>query len=116
MEIKIARDFINWKATGNKLRRLRSDNPHLRRYVCSSLKHDSDKCKGDGNCVNCPDEDIDWNISMPELGEVFGVSGDVILNWETKEQPVPVEDLLFYCKIAQVKLEDIIVFQIAKNK
>lgn len=115
MKIIIDRDFINWKATGYKLRRLRCDNPHLRRYVCSTLRHGTDICGGNGDCENCLDEDMDWSISMPELGSVFGVSGDVILNWETREQPVPLEELMFYCKIAQVKLEDIIVLQLPKK-
>lgn len=109
--MKIDRNFIDWEATGNKLFRLRSDNPHLRRMVCSALKRNTDKCNGNGDCEHCTDRYIDKNISRPELAAVFGVSESVINNWETGRTPIGIEDLLFYCKIAQVKLEDILVFQ-----
>lgn len=112
--MKIVRSFIDWEATGNKLYRLRSDNAHLRRLVCSALKRDTDKCNGNGDCENCTDRHIDKNISRPELAAVFGVGESVINNWETGRTPIGIEDLLFYCQIAQVKLDDILVFQGAK--
>ncbi len=108
--MKIVRSFIDWEATGNKLFRLRSDNPHLRKYVCSVLKKDTDKCKGDGNCENCKDMYVDKSISRPELAEVFGVGESVINNWETGRTQIGIEDLLFYCQIAQVEIEDILIF------
>lgn len=114
--MKIIRNFVDWEATGNKLYRLRSDNAHLRKYVCSMLKSDTDKCNGNGDCVNCTDKYIDKNISRPELSAVFGVSENVINNWETGRTHIGIEDLLFYCHIAQVKLEDILVFQSTEKK
>ncbi len=108
--MKINRKFINWEETGIKLFRLRSDNAHLRKYVCSALKRDTDKCNGDGNCVNCTDRYIDRSISRPELAMVFGVSESVINNWEMGRTQIGIEDLLFYCQIAQVELADILVF------
>ena len=109
--MNIIRNFIDWEATGNKLYRLRSDNAHLRKLVCSALKKDTDKCNGDGNCEKCSDRYIDKHISRPELAAVFGVSESVINNWETGRTPIGIEDLLFYCQIAQVELENILVFQ-----
>lgn len=109
--MKIFRRLIDWEATGNKLFRLRSDNPHLRKYVCSEVKKDTEKCNGDGDCENCTDRHIDKNISRPELAAVFRVSDSVINNWETGRTQIGIEDLLFYCQIAQVKLEDILVFR-----
>lgn len=114
--MKIARNFIDWNATGNRLYRLRSDNPHLRRYVCSAIKRDTDKCNGDGACEKCSDRYMDRSISRPELALVFGVSESVINNWEMGRTQIGIEDLLFYCQIAQVKLEDILVFQVQTAK
>ncbi len=113
--MKIVRSFIDWESTGNKLYRLRSDNPHLRKFVCSAIKKDTEKCDGDGNCEICTDRHMDRSISRPELAAVFGVSDSVINNWETGRTQIGIEDLLFYCRIAQVGLEDIIVFQDAKT-
>lgn len=89
---------------------LRISNINLRRNVCNHFKYEK-SCKGKNrDCNNCSVEKMDKVISAQELGEMFGVSGDVIYNWEAG-QPVPVEDLLFYCKIAQVELKDIIIFK-----
>lgn len=109
--MKVVRNFIDWEATGNKLYRLRSDNPNLRKTVCSLLKRDTDQCNGDGNCDHCTDRYIDKNISRPELAAVFGVSESVINNWETGRTKIGIEDLLFYCRLAQVGFEDILVYQ-----
>ncbi len=109
--MKIQRKFIDWEATGNKLFRLRSDNAHLRKFVCSALKRNTDKCNNQsGNCDACEDRYVDKSISRPELAEVFGVSESVINNWETGRTEVGIENLLFYCQIAQVTLDDILVF------
>lgn len=109
MEIK--RKFIDWEATGNKLFRLRSDNSCLRKYVCSVLKRNTEKCNNQsGDCATCEDRYIDKSISRPELAEVFGESESVIYNWESGKTPVGIENLLFYCQIAEVTLEDILVF------
>lgn len=109
--MKIVRKFIDWDATGNRLFRLRSDNVHLRRYVCSVLKKDTEKCNSKtGNCEACDDKYMDKSISRPELAKVFGVSESVINNWETGRTEVGIENLLFYCQIAGVTLDDILVF------
>ena len=110
--MNIARDFIDWKATGYRLQRLRDDNETLRRFVCGALYMDSDKCRsGKGDCANCRESEMDREISRSELAEVFGVTESVIFNWETGRTPLPVEELLFYCKITGVRLEDILVIQ-----
>jgi hypothetical protein len=107
----IQRQYIDWAQTGNKLFRLRSDNPNLRRYVCSVNKKDSDACNWQGNCDDCNDTAMDRNISRPELAHAFNVNEGVIYNWENARSIIGIEDLLFYCQIAQVRLEDILVFQ-----
>lgn len=110
--MKVIRKFIDWEATGNKLFRLRSDNANLRRFVCSALRKESDRCNSDfGNCENCTDKYMDRSISRPELAEVFGVSESVINNWESGRTEIGIEDLLFYCQLANVELDDILVFQ-----
>lgn len=110
--MKTVRKFIDWEATGNKLFRLRSDNANLRRYVCSMLKKSTFKCNNNtGNCYACDDRYMDKSISRPELAAVFGVGESVINNWESGKTPVGVEDLLFYCQIAQVKMDEILVFK-----
>ena len=108
----VKREFIDWEATGNSLFRLRSDNSCLRRYVCSVIKKDTDSCNNPyGDCDTCVDRYVDKSISRSELAKVFGVSESVINNWESGRTEVGIEDLLLYCRIAQVKLEDILVFQ-----
>lgn len=110
--MRVIRNFIDWEATGNKLYRLRSDNPNLRRFVCSALRKENGSCNnGSGDCENCTDKYMDKNISRPELSEVFGVSDSVINNWESGRTEIGIEDVLFYCQIANVKLEDILVFR-----
>lgn len=103
---------MDWEATGNRLYRLRSDNATLRRFVCGALKKDTEKCKSKtGDCASCTDKYMDKNISRAELAEVFGVSESVINNWECGRTEIGVEDLLFYCQIANVTLNDILVFR-----
>ena len=110
--MKIIRKFVDWQATGNKLYRLRSDNEHLRRFVCSALRKGSDKCNNvRDDCDNCTNEHMDKNISRMELAEVFGVTDSVINNWESGRTEVGIEDLLFYCQIARVTLDDILVYR-----
>ena len=110
--MKIVRKFIDWEATGNKLFRLRSDNQHLRRFVCSALRKNTERCNNDSyDCESCTDKHMDKNISRPELAAIFGVSDSVINNWESGRTEVGIEDLLFYCQIAHVTLEDILVYR-----
>ncbi len=101
---------INWQKTGKNLFLLRDDNINLRRFVCHSLKFDSDKCLGGGDCANCSPADMDNRISRQELADVFCVSESVVVNWESGRTPIGLEDLLFYAQIARVELKDIIVF------
>lgn len=109
--MKIERKFIDWEATGIKLFRLRSDNVNIRRYVCSVLRQNTEKCENEsGSCETCEDRHMDRSISRPELARVFGVSESVINNWETGRTQIGIEDLLFYCQIAKVTLSDILVF------
>ena len=111
MPMKIVRKFIDWEATGYNLFRLRNENIALRRYVCSKLKKGTDRCNNkSAECESCDDRYIDRNISRPELARIFGVSETVINNWETAKSHIGVEDLLFYCQIAQVTMDDILAF------
>lgn len=107
----VKRQDVDWVKTGNKLFRLRSDNPNLRRYVCYVNKKDTEACNGDGDCDCCNEIAMDKNISRPELARAFNVNEGVIYNWESARSIIGIEDLLFYCQIAKVKLEDILVFQ-----
>lgn len=110
--MKFERKFIDWEATGNKLYRLRSDNEHLRRFVCSALRKNSDKCNNDSySCENCTNKYMDKSISRPEIATVFCVSESVISNWESGRTKIGIEDLLLYCEMAKVTLDDILVYQ-----
>lgn len=80
---------------------------NLIRQVCYELNYDKGECAGD--CNNCL-FDIDISISRAELAKIFNVSESVINNWECGRTPVSLEDMLLYCQIANVKLEDIIVY------
>ena len=111
IHMRVIRKFIDWEATGNKLYRLRSDNANLRRFVCSAIRKGSDMCANYSDCENCSDRYMDHNISRPEIAAVFGVSDSVINNWERGKTAVGVENLLFYCQMAEVTLDDILVFQ-----
>lgn len=102
------RRFIDWEKTGRALELLRGDNLNLRRYVCHELNCENGNCSGD--CSTCT-YDMDNRISRSELGSVFHVSENVVANWEHGITPVGLDDLLFYCEIAQVALEDIITYR-----
>lgn len=104
---KIERRYINWKKTGRNLQILRADNISLRRYVCRELNYDKGECSGD--CDNCK-YDMDTNISRTELAKIFHVSDSVVFNWENGITPVDLEDMLFYCRLAEVALDDILVY------
>ena len=105
--MKIKRKFIDWKKTGRNLQLLREDNIELRREVCRVLKHDKGECSGE--CSYCVYE-MDNHISRKELSEVFGVSDSVIFNWENGKTVVDYENLLFYSQLAQLPLDDIVIF------
>lgn len=107
--MKTEQRYVDWEATGNKLFRLRSDNANLRRYVCRALRKDNCASKAQ-SCETCEEKYMDRSISRSELAKVFNVSESVINNWETGRTEVGVDNLMFYCHIAQVKLEDILVF------
>ncbi len=54
---------------------------------------------------------MDTSISRPELAAMFHVSESVIFNWENGKTPVSLENMLFYCQLADVKLKEILVFE-----
>lgn len=103
---KLQRQFIDWQKTGKNLLLLRMDNVNLRRYVCYTFNDGNRNCNYD--CDSCVTE-MDHSISRNELAAVFGVSANVVYNWENGATPVGLEDLLYYCKIAKVDLFSIIV-------
>lgn len=102
-----SRNYIDRDKTARNLKLLRNDNLNLRRYVCRELKFDDAHC--DGNCELCK-FDMDESISQNELAEVFGVSPSVIANWETGRTDPSIEDFIFYAKICDIGLSDVIVF------
>ena len=101
------RKFIDWDKTGYNLEQLRLTNPALRKKSCRSRIFEAGECEGD--CDRCRFE-MDNSISRAELAQIFGVSEHVIYSWERGRTPVGVEDLLFYCDVAEVALSDILVF------
>ena len=103
----IERKHINWVKSGKNLQILGADNISLRWYVCYVLNFDKGDCSGD--CDNCR-YDMDTNISRTELAKIFNVSDSVIFNWENGITPVDLEDMLFYCQLAEVTLDDIVVY------
>lgn len=103
----IERRYINWKKTGRNLKMLRMDNLILRRNVCYKLNYDKGECSGE--CEKCK-YDMDTSISRAELAKIFFVTDSVITNWESGRTRVDLEAMLFYCQIAGVTLEDIIVY------
>ena len=103
----IVRKYIDWEKTGWNLKMLRTDNLALRKYVCRELNYDKGECSGD--CDTCR-YDMDTNISRTELAKIFNVSDSVIFNWENGITPVDLEDMLFYCQLAEVTLDDIVVY------
>jgi transcriptional regulator with XRE-family HTH domain len=105
--MKLQRQYVNWIKTGKNLQLLRNDNLELRKCACRALNYDKAECLGD--CDNCKYE-MDSNISRTELAQLFNVSESVIFNWENGRTPVSIDDMLFYCQIAKVKLEDVLVF------
>lgn len=105
---KIERKYVDWTKTGKNLYLLRNDNLNLRRYVCFVLNLHKGNC--DGDCINCRYE-MDNSISRKELADVLGTSDSVIANWEKGKTPVGIEDLLLYCDICGIGLNDILVFE-----
>jgi hypothetical protein len=107
---KIERKFVDWVRTGKKLQTLREYNVDFIRYACYVCHYDQANC--DGECGSCNfDGDLDRRITREELAKVFSTTATVINNWEDGRTPVPLEDLLLYCRISNKKLEDIIVFE-----
>ena len=105
--INTQRKLIDWQKTGKNLQLLRNDNIYLRRNVCNALNYDKGKCSR--KCEECR-YDMDNSISRAELARVFQVSESVVFNWENGKTPVSIEDMLFYCQIANVSLSEIIVY------
>ena len=105
---RIERKCIDWERTGIRLYNLRSDNLHLRRYVCWLLNVKKGNCSGE--CQTC-EFDMDRSISRAELGAAMQVSDSVIYNWENGVTPPSLEDLLLYSEMARVDLSEIIVYE-----
>ena len=103
----IQRKFVNWEKTGKNLQLLREDNIELRRFVCSALKYDKSDCSA--ACDQCRFE-MDKHISRKELSDVFGVSENVIFNWESGRTAVDYENLLFYAQLTKLDIGDIVIF------
>jgi DNA-binding transcriptional regulator YiaG len=104
---KMERKFINWKKTGKVLELLRGGNVNLRNQTCKVVNDAKSRCNGD--CESCKYK-LENNISRSELAKVFHVSESVIFNWENGKTPVSVDDILYYCQLAKVKLCDILVY------
>lgn len=99
---------IDWKKTSKNLYLLRKDNITLRKRVCKELALHLEECSE--NCDECRYE-MDNSISRAELAEVFNVSESVINNWERNKTMVSYEDLLFYCQLADVSIDEVVVFE-----
>ncbi len=99
---------IDWEKVGVNLEKLRMDNISLRRYVCRVNHYDEAECSGE--CESCKYE-MDNSISRRELAAAFYTTENVVCNWETARSTIDIESLLFYCDIAGVTLDDILVFQ-----
>ena len=103
----MSRPRIDWKKTGIRLKNLRDRSQALRRYACFVNRYRDGACTGD--CVTC-EFDIDANISRAELAAVFMTTENVIANWESGKTPPSPEDLLYYCRLCELTLDDILVF------
>ena len=103
----IERKFVDHVKTGRSLQMLREDNIELRRRVCEALRRESNGC--DQPCAECSKFEMDNHISRPELATVFGVSENVIFNWEIGRTPISYEDLLFYSQLSGLPVEQIVV-------
>ena len=105
--IYIRKKYIDLDKTGKKLQALREHNLALRRKACEVLKRETRDCKH--KCEECEYE-MDNHISRKELADVFGVSENVIFNWESGRTAVGYEDLLFYSQLSELDVDDIVVF------
>ncbi len=125
------RPVIDYVKTGERLASLRLNNLKLRKYVCyfnkkkfeQKIKNDRSNqyyfdrdrpkynCFSNYECEKCTKE-MDTLISAQELANVFGVSRDIINNWETGKTTPDIEDFLLYSKITGLDLNEIIVFEV----
>ena len=103
-----ARKLIDWQKTGANLLGLRNDNLQLRRYVCRELGAGGEVCAP--SCADCKFE-LDDKISRAELALVIGVSENTVMEWESGNTPVSLEEMLFYCQMAAVDLTEIVVYR-----
>lgn len=103
---------VDWEKMGDKLKELRVCNPKLRAKVCSYLHAVSpkeyDKCDL-GDCAECRGA-RELQISQKELGEMLGVSGNVVANWENARTPIDIDVLLQYSAICETSLEDLLCY------
>lgn len=106
---KINRRYIDWEKTGMNLRELRERNDPLIRYACFICHYNEGNC--DGECERCRySKGLDPQITRKELARVFNTTETVILNWERGTTPVPLDDIFYYCQIAKMTLDEILVY------
>ena len=110
---KIKKPYIDWTATGDNLRLLRSDNITLRKYVFYTLGTAHGDCCGD--CDACV-FDMDTHISQKELARVMGVTEHMVINWETARSKPRLEHLLMYAKICKLDIFKVVVLANERNK
>ena len=54
---------------------------------------------------------MEKGLSQRDMAKICNISQATYNNWENGKTPVGVEDLLFYCQIADVPLENILIFK-----
>ena len=109
----IQRKYVDTDKTGRNLQLLREHNIELRRSVCEALKRESLGCQKD--CADCKFE-MDNHISRKELADVFGVSENIIFNWESGRTMVDYENLLLYAQLSKLAVDDIVILSEEKNE
>lgn len=107
------RRIINWEMTGKNLEYLRRHNINLIKKVCEycrTQENSSNPCEGGEKCKSCT-FNMDNHISRSELARaVAGWTENQIANWEDARSVISLEDLLMYCHLCEMELEDIIIY------
>ena len=104
----IKRRSIDWKKTGEKLKDIRLTNDALKSFVCHAHNKNTPQC--DDDCFNCC-FGMCYFISRRELGEAFGVSDSVVLNWEHGRSAMFYEDLELYARIIGFSIEALLCYK-----
>lgn len=104
---------VDWEKMGDKLKELRVCDPKLRAKVCSYLHaihpREKDKCD-QKDCATCRGA-RELQISQKELGELMGVSGNVVANWENARTPLDIDILLKYGAICEQSIEQLLCYE-----